>query len=247
MGAFKKPHDGELKDHSVDPTAAEADKQAARDYAPWGLTKHRLCETWTPDTKAEAQGVCGSADGEHAPRHEQGFTVLFTGLSGSGKSTMANALMSKITEVGDRQISLLDGDIVRKNFCSELGFSAEYRDLNLQRIGLLAGEITRSDGIAIRAPIAPHASIRKKVREAVAAVSAFVEIHEATPFAVCQERDSKGLCALTRAGKIKQLTGTSDPYEAPESAEMVIDSVEVSPDPAAHRILVKLESMGSIQ
>lgn len=247
MGAFKEPHAGELKDLYVDPKPAEAEKQAARDYAPWDLTKRQLCEIWTPDTKAEAKGVCGSADAEHAPRQEQGFTVFFTGSSGSGKSTMANALMSKLTEIGDRQISLLDGDIVCKNLCSELGFSEEYRDLNIHRIGFVACEITSNDGIAICGPIAPYASTRRQVPEAVAPVGEFVEIHEATPLAECEQRDRKGFCALARASKIKQLTGSSGPYEAPENAEMVIDSVDISPDPAAHRILVKLESMGSIQ
>lgn len=183
----------------------------------------------------------------HPPRHKQGFTVFFTGLSGSGKSTIANALMSKLMEIGGRQISLLDGDIVRKNLSSELGFSKEHRDLNIRRIGFVASEITRNGGIAICAPIAPYTSTRRQVRDAIAPVGGFIEIHVATPLEVCEERDRKGLYALARAGKIKEFTGISDPYEAPENAEMVIDTVGISPDLAAHRILVKLESMGFIR
>ena len=183
----------------------------------------------------------------HPPRHRQGFTVFFTGLSGSGKSTIANALMSKLMEIGGRQISLLDGDIVRKNLSSELGFSKEHRDLNIHRIGYVASEITRNGGIAICAPIAPYTATRRKVRETISPVGGFVEIHVATALDVCEERDRKGLYALARAGKIKEFTGISDPYEVPENAEMVIDTAHISPDLAAHRILVKLESMGFIR
>jgi sulfate adenylyltransferase len=183
----------------------------------------------------------------HPPRHKQGFTVFFTGLSGSGKSTIAHALMAKLMEIGGRQISLLDGDIVRKNLSSELGFSKEHRDLNIRRIGFVASEITKNGGIAICAPIAPYTSTRRQVRDAIAPVGGFVEIHVSTPLDVCEERDRKGLYAAARAGKIKEFTGISDPYEDPQNAEMVIDTVGISPDLAAHRILVKLESMGFIR
>ncbi len=183
----------------------------------------------------------------HPPRHEQGFTVFFTGLSGSGKSTIANALMSKLMEVGGRNISLLDGDIVRKNLSSELGFSKEHRDLNITRIGYVASEITKNGGIAICAPIAPYAATRRIVREMVAPVGGFIEIHVATPLEVCEARDRKGLYAKARAGVIKEFTGISDPYEVPENAEMVIDTTDITPDLAAHRILVKLESLGFIR
>ena len=183
----------------------------------------------------------------HPPRHEQGFTVFFTGLSGSGKSTVANALMSKLMEIGGRAISLLDGDIVRKNLSSELGFSKEHRDLNIRRIGYVASEITKNGGIAICAPIAPYASTRRIVRETISPVGGFIEVHVATPLEVCEERDRKGLYAKARAGIIKEFTGISDPYEVPENAEMVIDTTEISPDLAAHRIIVKLESLGFIR
>ena len=183
----------------------------------------------------------------HPARHRQGFTVFFTGLSGSGKSTIANALMSKLMEIGGRRISLLDGDMVRKHLSSELGFSKEHRDLNIRRIGYVASEITKNGGIAICAPIAPYAATRRQVRDMIEPVGGFIEIHVATPLEVCEQRDRKGLYALARAGKIKEFTGISDPYETPENAEMVIDTVGISPDLAAHRILVKLESMGFIR
>jgi len=183
----------------------------------------------------------------HPPRHKQGFTVFFTGLSGSGKSTIANALMVKLMEMGGRPVSLLDGDIVRKNLSSELGFSKEHRDLNIRRIGYVASEITKNGGIALCAPIAPYTVTRRAVREMIKPLGGFVEVHVSTSVEVCEQRDRKGLYALARAGKIKEFTGISDPYEVPERAEMVIDTVDISPDLAAHRILVKLEAMGFIR
>lgn len=193
-----------------------------------------------PDVVAELRRT-------HPPRHRQGFTVFFTGLSGSGKSTIANALMVKLMEIGGRHVSLLDGDIVRKNLSSELGFSKEHRDLNIRRIGYVASEVTKHGGIAICAPIAPYAATRRIVRDVISPVGGFVEVHVATPLEVCEERDRKGLYAKARAGIIKEFTGISDPYEAPEHPEMVIDTTEISPDLAAHRVLVKLEAMGFIR
>jgi sulfate adenylyltransferase len=190
-----------------------------------------------PDVVAELRRT-------HPPRHKQGFTVFFTGLSGSGKSTIANALMAKLMEAGGRAISLLDGDVVRKNLSSELGFSKEHRDLNIRRIGYVASEITKNGGIAICAPIAPYASTRRIVRDMISPLGGFVEIHVATSLEVCEDRDRKGLYAKARAGIIKEFTGISDPYEVPENPEMVIDTADISPDLAAHRIMLKLESMG---
>ncbi|HMB73396.1 MAG TPA: bifunctional sulfate adenylyltransferase/adenylylsulfate kinase, partial [Gammaproteobacteria bacterium] len=183
----------------------------------------------------------------HPPRHRQGFTVFFTGLSGSGKSTIANALMVKLMELGGRAVTLLDGDVVRKHLSSELGFSKEHRDLNIQRIGYVASEITKNGGIAICAPIAPYSATRRIVREMVEQYGGFLEIHVATPLEICELRDRKGLYAKARAGIIKEFTGISDPYEEPEAPEMAIDTTELTPDLAAHRILVKLESMGFIK
>lgn len=183
----------------------------------------------------------------HPPKHQQGFTIFFTGLSGSGKSTIANALMVKLQELGGRSVTLLDGDVVRKHLSSELGFTREHRDINILRIGYVASEIAKNGGVAVCAPIAPYAATRRRVRDMIEAVGGFVEIHVATPLEVCEQRDRKGLYALARAGKIKEFTGISDPYEEPESPEMRIDTRELSPDLAAHRILVKLESMGFIR
>jgi len=183
----------------------------------------------------------------HPPRHEQGFTVFFTGLSGSGKSTIANALMIKLLEDGSRPVTLLDGDIVRKNLSSELTFSREHRDLNIQRIGFVASEITKNRGIAICAPIAPYASTRRLVREMVSAHGGFIEVHVSTPLEVCESRDRKGLYAKARAGIIKGFTGIDDPYEAPERAEVVVDTQDLSADLAAHRILITLEKLGYIR
>ena len=151
----------------------------------------------------------------HPPRHQQGFTVFFTGLSGSGKSTIANALMTKLMEIGGRPVSLLDGDIVRKNLSSELGFSKEHRDLNVTRIGYVASEITKNRGIAICAPIAPYTSTRRVVREMISLVGGFLEIHVSTSLEVCEARDRKGLYAMARAGTIKEFTGISDPRGDP--------------------------------
>ena len=183
----------------------------------------------------------------HPPRHTQGFTVFFTGLSGSGKSTAANALMVKLMEMGGRQVSLLDGDVVRKHLSSELGFSKEHRDLNIQRIGYVASEITKSGGIALCAPIAPYAETRRRVREMIEPHGGFIEVHVATPIEVCEQRDRKGLYAKARAGLIKGFTGISDPYEVPENAEMSVDTSDLTPDLVAHRIIIKLESLGFVR
>jgi sulfate adenylyltransferase len=183
----------------------------------------------------------------HPPRHKQGITVFFTGLSGSGKSAVARALVAKLLENGGRRVTLLDGDLVRKNLSSELGFSREHRDLNILRIGYVASEITKNGGVAICAPIAPYAATRRKVRQTIEPVGGFLEVHLSTSIEVCEQRDRKGLYAKARAGILKEFTGISDPYEVPENPELRIDTQGVTPDMVAHRILVKLESMGFIK
>ncbi len=180
------------------------------------------------------------------PRSQQGFTVFLTGLSGSGKSTIANALMVKLMEMGGRPTTLLDGDVVRKHLSSELGFSKEHRDINIKRIGYVASEITKNGGIAICAPIAPYTATRRAVREMIEAYGAFVEVHVATSLEECERRDRKGLYKLAREGKIKEFTGISDPYESPTNAELVVDTEGVDVDYCAHQVLLKLESMGLI-
>ncbi len=182
----------------------------------------------------------------HPPRHKQGFTVFFTGLSGSGKSTIATALLVKFLETGGRPVTLLDGDIVRKNLSSELGFSKEHRDINIRRIGFVAAEITKNGGIAICAPIAPYDSVRKEVRSAIEPGGGFVLVHVATPIEVCEERDRKGLYAKARAGILKEFTGISDPYEEPADADLVIDTTKLSPEESAQEILLYLEREGYV-
>ncbi|WP_343081097.1 bifunctional sulfate adenylyltransferase/adenylylsulfate kinase [Ostreiculturibacter nitratireducens] len=179
-------------------------------------------------------------------RSKQGFTVFFTGFSGSGKSTVANALMVKLMEMGGRPVTLLDGDVVRKHLSSELGFSKEHRDINIKRIGYVASEITKNGGIALCAPIAPYTSTRRAVREMIEQYGAFVEVHVATSLEECERRDRKGLYKLAREGKIKEFTGISDPYEVPENPELRLDTENVEVDNCAHQVILKLEAMGLI-
>ncbi|MDY7092846.1 MAG: bifunctional sulfate adenylyltransferase/adenylylsulfate kinase [Acidobacteriota bacterium] len=182
----------------------------------------------------------------YPPRHQQGFTVFFTGLSGAGKSTIANVLLTKLLEAGGRPVTLLDGDIVRKNLSSELGFSKEHRDLNIRRIGFVASEITKNGGIAICAPIAPYEGVRREVRQEVENGGGFVLVHVATPLKVCEERDRKGLYAKARAGIIQEFTGISDPYEEPKDADLALDTSDLYPEEAAQAVLLHLEKEGFI-
>lgn len=177
----------------------------------------------------------------YPPRHRQGFTLFFTGLSGSGKSTIANILRVKLLEMGGRPVTLLDGDIVRKHLSSELGFSREHRDINIRRIGFVASEITKNGGIAICAPIAPYDEVRKEVRAMIEPYGAFVLVHLSTPLEVCEARDRKGLYAKARAGLVQQFTGISDPYDPPFDAEVILDTSLMTPQEAAQEIFLYLE------
>jgi len=180
------------------------------------------------------------------PRHKQGVTIFFTGLSGSGKSTIANVLLTKFLETGGRPVTLLDGDLVRKNLSSELGFSKEHRDINIRRIGYVASEITKNGGIAICAPIAPYDATRKYVRQLIEPYGGFILVHIATGVDVCEQRDRKGLYAKARAGILKEFTGISDPYEAPADAEVTINTGDLSAEEAAQEIILHLEREGFI-
>jgi sulfate adenylyltransferase len=180
------------------------------------------------------------------PRHKQGLTIFFSGLSGSGKSTIANVLMTKFLEVGGRPVTMLDGDLVRKHLSSELGFSKEHRDINIRRIGYVASEITKNGGIAICAPIAPYDLTRKDVRALIEPVGGFILVHLSTSVDVCESRDRKGLYAKARAGILKEFTGISDPYEEPTDAELHINTAELSPEEAAQEIVLHLEREGFI-
>ena len=183
----------------------------------------------------------------YLPRSKQGLTVFFTGLPCSGTSTLANALMVKFLEMGDRPVTLLDGDIVRKNLSSELGFSKEHRDLNIMRIGFVASEITKNRGIAICAPIAPYEKIRNYNRKLISQYGGYIEVYVSTPLEICEQRDTKGLYAKARAGIINGFTGISDPYEPPKNPELKIDTTSITPEEGVQEILQFLEKRGYIK
>lgn len=181
------------------------------------------------------------------PRSRRGFVIFFTGLSGAGKSTIAGALMVKFREMGGRPVTLLDGDVVRRHLSSELTFSREHRDLNIRRIGFVASEIAKNGGVALCASIAPYDQVRKDVRRMVeAAAGGFVLVHVSTPLEVCEQRDPKGLYARARAGIVSAFTGVSDPYEAPDDADILIDTAHASPEEAAHRIVLHMKREGYV-
>ena len=176
----------------------------------------------------------------------QGFTVFLTGLSGAGKSTIANVLYSKFMEMGTRPVTLLDGDIVRRNLSSELNFSKEHRDINVRRIGFVASEITKNRGVAICAPIAPYERTRSKIRTSIEAHGGFFEVHVATPISVCEKRDRKGMYAKAKAGLLKGFTGVDDPYEEPSNPELSIDTSNLTPDEAVQQILLLISEKGFV-
>ncbi len=176
--------------------------------------------TW-PDVAAVLRAA-------YLPAGHRGLTILLTGLSGSGKSTIARVLTSTLMTRTLRPVSLLDGDLIRHHLSRGLGFSRADREANLMRIAFVAREITRHGGIAICAPIAPYAAIRKQIRDWVSEVGEFVEIHVATPIEVCEQRDPKGLYAKARAGELTGFTGVDDPYEEPADPELRLDTSSLS-------------------
>jgi sulfate adenylyltransferase len=188
--------------------------------------------------------VVGELRRARPPRSRRGVVVFCTGLSGSGKSTLAKDLREALLERGDRTVSLLDGDLVRRLLSAGLTFSREDRDLNIARIGFVAAEVARHGGIAICAPIAPYAAARAEVRRMVSEVGGFVLVHVSTPLPVCEARDRKGLYAQARAGVIGSFTGISDPYEVPDDAEVTIDTSVVSRHDAVAAVLAHLTRGG---
>ena len=179
-------------------------------------------------------------------KEKQGFTIFFTGLSGSGKSTIANGLVVRLKEYGKRKVTLLDGDIVRTHLSSELGFSKEHREINVKRIGFVASEITKNGGIAICAPIAPYEESRYYNRQLISSGGAYIEVFVSTPLSKCEERDTKGLYAKARAGELKGFTGIDDPYEKPQNAEIEVDTIGQTPDESIQLIIDYLENKGFI-
>jgi len=194
-----------------------------------------------------APAVHAELSRRHPPRHRRGFTVFFTGLSGSGKSTIANRLLVRMLDRSERTVTLLDGDLLRKHLSPELGFSRPHREINVRRIGFVAAEITKHGGIAICAPIAPYAAGREEVRGMVEAVGGFTLVYVATPLEECERRDRKGLYARARAGLIESFTGISDPYEPPDGAGVIVDTGRLTAEAAVDRIVEHLEREGYLE
>jgi sulfate adenylyltransferase len=181
------------------------------------------------------------------PPSRRGVTVFFTGLSGSGKSTVAKAFADELAERSPRTVSLLDGDEVRRMLSAGLGFSRADRDLNIRRIGFVATEVSRHGGIAICAPIAPFAQTRAEVRADVEEVGDFVLIHISTPLAECERRDRKGLYAKARRGEIPEFTGISSPYEVPVDADLRLDTSRMDPAEAVAAVWGLLAARGYLE
>ena len=233
---------------------AEEDRYVPDDQVPEGATVLSISGTQQRELLAKGEEipewftypeVVEELRRTSPPRERQGFTVFFTGLSGSGKSTVANVLLVKLLERGGRNVTMLDGDLVRKSLSSELGFSKEHRDINIHRIGYVAAEIAKNGGIAVCAPIAPYDATRKAVRQMTEEQGGgFALVHVATSLEVCESRDRKGLYAKARAGELKEFTGISDPYEEPADAELVIDTGVLSAEQAADEVLAYFEKLG---
>jgi sulfate adenylyltransferase len=183
----------------------------------------------------------------YPPRSKQGFTLFLTGLPSAGKSTLAQALSSKLEEMQDRSITILDGDVIRKHLSSELGFSKEHRSLNVRRVAFVANEITKNGGIAIVAMIAPFAQDREYGRNLISQSGSFIEVYVATPVEACEGRDPKGLYAAARCGKVKNFTGISDPYEEPMNPEIRIDTSGLSIQEEIEIVVSYLKKEGYLQ
>ncbi|MBX2822304.1 MAG: bifunctional sulfate adenylyltransferase/adenylylsulfate kinase [Rhodothermaceae bacterium] len=193
-----------------------------------------------PDVVAELRKT-------HPPKNQQGFTIFFTGLSGSGKSTVANALMTKLLEVTGRPVTLLDGDVVRTHLSKGLGFSQEDRSTNVQRIGFVASEITKHRGIAICAPIAPYEADRNANEDLIKSYGGYIEVYIDVSVEVCEERDTKGLYAKARAGIIKGFTGIDDPYEIPKNPAVSCQTDKETIEESATKVLNKIFELGYLE
>ncbi|MBV9927404.1 MAG: bifunctional sulfate adenylyltransferase/adenylylsulfate kinase [Acidobacteria bacterium] len=218
------------------PTASLSGTQVRDEY----LRRGRRLPSWF--TRPEVASILGLA---HPPRHRQGFCVWFTGLSGAGKSTTAEILVVKLLEHG-RQVTLLDGDVVRTHLSKGLGFDKEDRDTNVRRIGFVAAEIARHGGGVICAAVSPYRSTRAECRALVGG-ERFFEVFVDTPLEVCEARDTKGMYALAREGRLKNFTGVDDPYEPPPSPELVIDTVGRTAEQNAELILSILVEAGFVR
>jgi sulfate adenylyltransferase len=203
------------------------------------LRRGRQLPAWF--TRPEVASILAEA---HPPRHQQGFCLWFTGLSGAGKSTTAEIVAVKLLERG-RRATVLDGDVVRTHLSKGLGFSKEDRDVNIRRIGFVASEIARHGGASLCAAVSPYRATRNECR-AMFAPGHFIEVFVDAPLAVCEERDVKGMYRLARAGKLKHFTGIDDPYEPPLNPELIIDTVRRSAEENAELILAHLDAQGLV-
>lgn len=217
-------------------TARISGTQVREDY----LKRGEQLPPWF--TRPEVAEILADA---HPPVHKQGACVWFTGLSGAGKSTTAEVLIARLMEHG-RQVTLLDGDVVRTHLSRGLGFSREDRDINIRRIGFVASEIVRHGGLVVCAAVSPYRATRNDVRNMVGA-DRFLEVFMDTPLEVCEARDSKGMYAKARRGEVQGFTGIDDPYEPPEHAEVVLDTQEHSPEQNAEAVLAALAERGFVR
>jgi sulfate adenylyltransferase len=203
-----------------------------------------------PTGSVRPEAVVAALRRTHPPRSRQGFTVFFSGLSGSGKSTVAGLLAVRLIELTDRSVLLLDGDRVRRHLTAGLGFSKADRTTNVRRIGWVAAQVAAAGGIAVCAPIAPYDSTRREVRamvEGSSPAAGFVLVHIATPLEECERRDRKGLYAKARSGELPEFTGISDPYEVPTDAEVVADTTGRTPAAVVEDVLRHLAGAGWLQ
>jgi sulfate adenylyltransferase len=204
------------------------------------LGKGQLLPSWF--TRPETAEILAEA---YPPRHRQGLCIWLTGLSGSGKSTTAAVLSVLLLEAG-RQVTELDGDVVRTHLSKGLGFSREDRDTNILRIGFVASEIVRHGGTVMCAAVSPYRETRDAVR-AMMDEDQFIEVFVDTPLSVCEQRDVKGMYAKARRGEIKEFTGISDPYESPLNPEITLDTVSCTPEENARRIMAELARRGFVR
>ena len=217
-------------------TASISGTQVREDY----LQKGQMLPKWF--TRPEVAEVLSDT---YPPRHRQGVCLWFTGLSGSGKSTTADILTALLMEAG-RQITVLDGDVIRTHLSKGLTFSKEDRDINIRRIGFVASDVVRHGGVVVCAAISPYQATRDDVRM-MFRDGHFIEIYVDTPLEVCEARDVKGLYAKARRGEIKGFTGIDDPYEPPQNAELVIDTVDYTPEDNARLIINFLRNQGFLR
>ncbi len=209
--------------------------------------RHRLHENLDIPEWFSYPTVIEELRNAYPAKHKQGLTIFFTGLPSSGKSTLANALALKLREITHREMTLLDGDIIRTHLSQGLGFSQEDREINITRVGFVAREVTKHGGIAICALVAPYLKARHLVREMIEEVGGFIEVYVSTPLSVCEIRDRKGLYRKAREGLIKQFTGVSDPFEIPLSPEIKIDTAHVEPEEVVELLIKQIKLLGYIK